>query len=149
MCWAQAPDTIPPFKKLRRYDSDLKFNRDSLHAEHKQVFVLFDAGCGPCQEFAGEFGKVVNQLDSTIDYYFISMQEKPLVDGFINMFAPTLKNNPRVKFLYDPEAEFYVLFNPTKFPSAYIYDRKTFKLLLHSEEQDKLQKMIPYLKKRI
>lgn len=144
---AQVPDSIPAFKKFLTYDKGQRFTRDSLNMENKQVFVLFDPGCGPCQAFGSALGDKLKELDPKVDYYFISMESTQLIDGYINMFAPKLKGHPQVHFLRDPEGEFILLFSPKNFPSTYVYDRKNGKLLLHDESADKLIKMLPYLKK--
>ncbi|QBR12667.1 hypothetical protein [Sphingobacterium sp. CZ-2] len=145
---AQVPDSIPPFHKFKDYEHGATFSRDSLNKDHKQVFILYDAGCGHCQELGYEFSKAIPELDSLVDYYFIAMQEKPLVEGYINMFAKDLKNYSNVKFLHDPEGEFILNFHPKNFPATYIYDRKTFKLLFQVDGESKVVKMLPFLKKQ-
>jgi len=145
---AQVPDTIPAFSKFSNMYSGEKFTSDSLNTENTQVFILFDAGCGHCQELGQGIAKSLGQIKEDVDFYFISMQEKPLVDGYINMFAKELKNDPRVKFLYDPEGEFILKFNPKNFPSTYIYEAKSLQIIKQFDGESHVISLLPFLKKQ-
>ncbi|MFZ4262301.1 redoxin [Sphingobacterium sp. HJSM2_6] len=142
----QAPKQLPAFQQFINYTNQAPFTIDSLDKKHKQVFILYDPGCGHCQELGNGMGKMIHQLDTAIDYYLISMVEKEQVDGFINMFAKPLKNHPQVTFLYDPVGEFITLFHPKNFPSTYIYDKGSLKLIKHFDGENKFEKLFPILK---
>lgn len=144
--FGQAPKALPKFHQFINYADRSVFTIDSLNKKHKQVFILYDPGCGHCQELGHGLGKTIHQADTAISFYFISMVEKEQVDGYINMFAKELKNHSQVVFLYDPQYEFITLFDPKNFPSIYIYDKGSFKLIKHFDGENKIDKLIPYIK---
>lgn len=145
---AQIPEKIPAFSKFIDMNTGAKFTSDSLNTQHTQVFILFDPGCGHCQELGQGIGKALGKIREDVDFYFISMQEKPLVDGFINMFAKPLKSDKRVKFIYDPEGEFILKFNPKNFPSSYIYEAKSLQIIKQFDGENKAEKLQLYLEKQ-
>lgn len=144
----QVPEKMPAFSKLSDMNTGAKFTSDSLNSKHTQVFILFDPGCGHCQELGQGISKSLDKIRQDVDFYFISMQEKPLVDGYINMFAKGLRNDKRVKFLYDPEGEFILSFNPKNFPSTYIYEAKSLQIIKQFDGENRVETLLPYLQKR-
>ena len=146
---AQVPDSIPRFKKFLKMENNAPFTYDSLDRKKTQVFVLFDPGCGHCQELGQGIGNILDSISKDVDIFFVSLQEKALVDGFVNMFAKKLKNHPQVHFLYDPEGEFILLFDPKNFPSTYVYSKKKFKLVQFFDGDNKAIKILPFLKKTV
>lgn len=143
----QVPDKIPTFSKFISMETGEQFTSDSLDLNNIQVFVLIDPGCGHCQELGQGIAKSLDQIREDVDFYFISMQEKSLVDGYINMFAKELKTDSRVKFLYDPEAEFYLNFNPKNFPSTYIFEAETLQLIKQFDGDNNAEMIVSLLKK--
>jgi len=144
----QVPVKMPAFSKFSDMNTGAKFTSDSLNSKHTQVFILFDPGCGHCQELGQGISKSLDKIRQDVDFYFISMQEKPLVDGYINMFAKGLRNDKRVKFLYDPEGEFILSFNPKNFPSTYIYEAKSLQIIKQFDGENRVETLLPYLQKR-
>ncbi len=144
----QVPEKMPAFSKFSDMNTGAKFTSDSLNNKHTQVFILFDPGCGHCQELGQGISKSLDKIRQDVDFYFISMQEKPLVDGYINMFAKGLRNDKRVKFLYDPEGEFILSFNPKNFPSTYIYEAKSLQIIKQFDGENRVETLLPYLQKR-
>ena len=142
---AQIPETMPKFSKFRDMNTQEIFTSDSIKNEHTQVFILFDPGCGHCQELGQGISDSLEQLRTDVDFYFISMQDKPLVDGYINMFAKGLASDSRVKFLYDPEGEFILNFHPKNFPSTYIYEAKSLQILAQFDGENKVTALLPFL----
>lgn len=145
---AQVPEVMPSFSKFTDMNSGMKVTSDSINNEHTQVFVLFDPGCGHCQELGQGIAQSLDVIRPDVDFYFISMQEKALVDGYINMFAKGLKNDSRVRFLYDPEGEFILNFHPKNFPSTYIYEAKSLQILKQFDGENKVNSLLPFLKKQ-
>ena len=76
----QVPEKMPAFSKFSDMNTGAKFTSDSLNSKHTQVFILFDPGCGHCQELGQGISKSLDKIRQDVDFYFISMQEKPLVD---------------------------------------------------------------------
>lgn len=143
--FSQRKDTIPNFSKLVRMESNESFTRDSLNMGNRQVFILFDPGCGHCQELGQGLAESLDRVVKSVDIYFVSMQPKEQVDGYINMFAPGLGKDSRVHFLFDPEGEFILNFNPRNFPSTYIYEEESGFLINHIDGEGKMEEILPHL----
>lgn len=144
----QVPERMPSFSKFSDMNTGAKFTSDSLNRKHTQVFILFDPGCGHCQELGQGIAKSLGTIRDDVDFYFISMQEKPLVDGYINMFAKGLRNDKRVRFLYDPEGEFILSFSPKNFPSTYIYEAESLQIIKQLDGENRVETLLPYLQKQ-
>lgn len=142
---AQQGESLPRFSKLIRMESNESFTRDSLNKENKLMFILFDPGCGHCQELGHALAGSLTEITDSVDIYFVSMQPKELVDGYVNMFAPGLAKDSRVHFLYDPEGEFILLFNPQNFPSTYIYAAESQQLLAHFDGESEIADILSHL----
>ena len=145
--WAQEGMEMPAFSKFYDKDTGLPFTRDSLNRSNQQVLIFYDPGCGHCQELGQGIAKRLDTFAADVDFYFISMQEKPLVDGFVNMFAPQLAKDKRVKFLYDPEGEFILMFNPKNFPSTAVFRADSLQLIKQFDGEGKVENIAQYLQK--
>lgn len=143
--YGQEKVRLPEFQKFIRMDSNEPFTRDSIVVDNTQVFILFDPGCGHCQELGYNISNVLDRMAKDVDVYFVSMQPKDLVDGYINMFAPALASDSRVHFLFDPEAEFILNFNPKAFPSTYIYAKDSLTLLAHFDGDAEVDEILPLI----
>lgn len=143
--FSQAGNGIPPFSKLISMDRDTNFSRDSLNMNKRQVFILFDPGCGHCQELGQGLANTLDKIGQAVDIYFVSLQPKELVDGYISMFAPGLGEDPRVHFLFDPEGEFILNFKPQNFPSTYIYAEESGELIGHFDGDGEVAAIVPHL----
>ncbi|WP_231388298.1 peroxiredoxin family protein [Sphingobacterium hungaricum] len=143
----QAPDTIPSFQRFVSYETDsIVVNSDNLPDSGYIVFNFYDAGCGHCQELGESIAKNFSSYAENSTFYFISMNAKEYVDGFINTYTPSLKNQKNVIFLHDRGTEFFERFDPSHYPSTYIYDAKTRKLIHYFAGETNAKKFIPYLK---
>ncbi|MVZ63951.1 TlpA family protein disulfide reductase [Sphingobacterium humi] len=142
---AQVPKELPAFAKMVNLKDGTPFSSDSLRTEGPNVLVLYDPGCGHCQELGSEIAAALGNVDKKIHFYFIALQGNPEVEGYINMFAKGLKNNPQVHFIHDPEGQFILSFNPSNFPFTYIYDGKTKQKLQHFNGESKFKKLAPFL----
>ncbi|WP_270087777.1 TlpA family protein disulfide reductase [Sphingobacterium sp. SYP-B4668] len=140
----QAPVTIPAFTFYSVQDAQ-PYNPDKLPTTGYIIFNYYDPGCGHCQKMASGIAKNYSRFsNSTI--YFISINDKPYVEGFIEMYIPSLKSKKNVHFLHDKDITFIPKFNPTQYPSLYVYDAKTRKLIKHLDGEENVQKLLPYLK---
>ncbi|ULT24600.1 thioredoxin family protein [Sphingobacterium sp. E70] len=98
--FAQAPKTIPAFTFDEVYQSG-KFHSDKLPKTGYIVLDFYDPGCGHCQKMGAGIAQNLQKLKN-VSFYFISMNDKPYVDGFINMHAKALKGAANVKFCSTP-----------------------------------------------
>jgi len=144
----QVPERIPDFSNFINLEDERAFTADSLRAANMQMFILYDPGCGHCQELAAGIADSLHRLPTDLDLYFISLQKKESVDGFVNMFAKALKNHPQVTFLYDPQGEFILKFDPKNFPSTYIYAARSFKLIKYFDGERKVAKLLPFIESK-
>lgn len=144
----QVPERIPAFSNFINLQDESVFTVDSLRSTNMQMFILYDPGCGHCQELAAGIVDSLHRLPTDLDLYFISLQKKESVDGFVNMFAKALKNHPQVTFLYDPQGEFILKFDPKNFPSTYIYAAGNFKLIKYFDGERKVAKILPFIDNR-
>jgi len=138
--FAQAPKTIPTFTFDEVYQSG-KFNSDKLPKTGYIVLDFYDPGCGHCQKMGAGIAQNLQKLKN-VSFYFISMNDKPYVDGFINMHAKALKTAPNVKFLFDSGTQFIEKFSPSNYPSLYVYDAKTRTLVQHLDGEDDVKKLL-------
>ncbi|MEI2273430.1 thioredoxin family protein [Sphingobacterium sp. ML3W] len=138
--FAQAPKTIPAFTFDEVYGSG-KFNSDKLPRTGYIVLDFYDPGCGHCQKMGAGIAQNLQKLKN-VSFYFISMNDKPYVDGFINMHAKALKTAPNVKFLFDSGTQFIEKFSPSNYPSLYVYDAKTRTLVQHLDGEDDVKKLL-------
>lgn len=131
---AQAPHQIPNFS-LQEVYTGKDFKPADLPKDGLVVFNYYDTGCSHCQKMGAGIAEQMSTF-KRIKFYFVAMNDREYVDGFINMFAKKLKPEPKVSFIRDPDGQFISLFNPTQTPSLYIYDAKTKKLLKHLDGVD-------------
>jgi len=140
----QAPSLIPSFRFYQLKDAQ-SFSEDRLPSAGYIIFNYYDPGCGHCQKMAAGIAQNYERF-SKANIYFISMNDKPYVDGFIEMYIPALRAKKNVHFLHDRDIELIPKFNPTQNPSLYIYDAKTRKLIKHFDGEENAQKLLPYIK---
>lgn len=140
LLFAQAPKTIPAFTFDEVYQSG-KFHADKLPKTGYIVLDFYDPGCGHCQKMGAGIAQNLQKLKH-VSLYFISMNDKAYVDGFINMHAKALKNAANVKFLFDSGTQFIEKFKPSNYPSLYVYDAKTKTLLQHLDGEDDVKKLL-------
>ncbi|MCW8313315.1 redoxin domain-containing protein [Sphingobacterium sp. InxBP1] len=138
--FAQAPKVLPAFSFDEVYQAG-RFSSDKLPKAGYIVLDFYDPGCGHCQKMGAGIAQNLPRFKN-VHFYFISMNDKPYVDGFINMHAKPLRNAQNVKFLFDPGTQFIEKFNPTNYPSLYVYDAKTKTLLQHLDGEDDVKKLL-------
>lgn len=115
---ALPPAAIPEFTV---YDMDSKpFTRNDFPKKGKIVIIFYDPGCGYCQKEAQTIGKNYDKFKDA-SFYFVSMQDKPLIQEFMDKYGGNLMGKSNVKFLHDANYEFINKFHPKEFPSTYVY----------------------------
>lgn len=137
------PENIPEFGKFYSYFGDSLLTNDSLPNKGKIIFVFYDPECGHCQELGFEVNKKIHSLIET-QIYFISMQDKDAIIKYQEKYTPKLKNHKNVAFYQDTDYNFILQFNPKNFPSLYLYDAQTSKLLKYLDGENKIDKILPY-----
>ncbi|SUJ23972.1 Uncharacterised protein [Sphingobacterium spiritivorum] len=140
----KAPVTIPDFT-FYLLQNNQPFKQDKLPSSGYIIFNYYDPGCGHCQKMAAGIAKNIDKFSKS-QIYFVTINDKPYVDGFIEMYIPALKNRKNVVFLHDKDIEFIPKFNPTQYPSVYLYDAKTKKLIRHFDGEEDARKLVTYLK---
>ncbi|MDF2475515.1 MAG: redoxin [Sphingobacterium sp.] len=138
--FAQVPKTMPAFTFEEVYRQG-KFSSDQLPKTGYIVLDFYDPGCGHCQKMGAGIAQNLQKLKN-VSFYFISMNDKAYVDGFINMHAKALKWAANVKFLFDGGTQFIEKFGPNNYPSLYIYDAKTKTLLQHLDGEDEVKELL-------
>ncbi|UIR54513.1 redoxin domain-containing protein [Sphingobacterium sp. SRCM116780] len=136
---AQSSVQMPAFS-LTEVFTCKRFTQKDLPKDGVIVFNYYDTGCSHCQKMGAGIAQHIDTFKN-VKFYFISMNDREYVEGFINMFAKKLKPNNQVTFIHDPDGQFIELFKPTQTPSIYIYDAKTKKLLKHLDGEDDVKKL--------
>ncbi len=113
------PVEIPAFTFFKLGDNSL-FTQQDLSSKGKIVLIFFDPGCGHCQEEVEAIGDNVDKFKDA-SFYFITMQDKPLIQEFVDKYGKKLKGRSNVTFLHDGKYEFITKFNPSEYPSLYVY----------------------------
>lgn len=143
----QAPATMPSFSSIRNvYDSNLML-QNTLPSSGKIVFIFYDPGCGHCQELGAGISKNIDKLKE-VSFFFISMNDKEYVDGYINMFAKGLKGKKNVSFWKDHGVEFIEKMMPENYPASYIYDARTKKIIKSFQGESDVTKILASIASR-
>lgn len=117
-CAQEGPYTIPEFTFYKL--DDTPFTRNDLTKTSNIVFVFFSTTCHHCQDETRAMGEHFDAFNQST-LYFISKEKKNDVLKFMEAYGKELKDKPNVHVLLDPQSEFVLKFNPTQYPSVYIY----------------------------
>lgn len=121
-CFGQADiQHLPLLKSIYNIENTTMVFSESLPRKGEIMLVFYDPGCSHCQELAQEISTNLNKFTDT-SIYFICMQDKAHIKGFINMFGKSLSGQPNVSFWRDPGTEFFEKFLPDNYPATYFYD---------------------------
>lgn len=140
----QAVKKLPHLSAIHAYDNSSKLLSSALPSKGKLMLIFYDPGCGHCQQLGASIAKHVNVLNKT-SIYFISMNDKPYVDSYINMYAKELRNQKNISFWKDPGVEFIEKFQPKNYPATYIYDASSKNLVKDFQGLPEVKKMLPFL----
>lgn len=133
----KAPEKIPDFGSLNDYFGKDELAYKTLPKKGKLMFVFYDPECGHCQQLGHEINKNIELFEDT-QIYFVSMQEKVLVEKYIDTFLPKLKKRKNIGYYHDEEYAFLLKFNPQNFPSLYLYEAKDKRLLTFLDGENKI-----------
>lgn len=120
------PDVLPDFTV---YDmDDQPFTQKDLATEGRLVIVFYDPGCGYCQKEAVAIGQQYERFKQA-SLYFVAMQDKPIIEQFIQQYGKDLVGKPNVRFLRDANYEFIEKFSPKEYPSTYVFSATSRRLI--------------------
>lgn len=134
------PTEIPPFTFFTLEDNS-PFTADELVKSGRVVLVFFDPGCGHCQQEAEAIGDHLDQFKNA-SFYFIAMQDKPLINAFVDKYGKKLKDRSNVTFLHDGNYEFISKFNPAEYPSLYVYSATNKRLVKYLHGPTKINTIL-------
>lgn len=141
----QSPAQLPAISSIYNLYKADQLLQDALPTKGKIVLIFYDPGCGHCQELGAGIAKNTEKLGQSA-IFFITMNDKEHVDGYVNMFAKGLKAQQNISFWKDPGVEFIEKFMPENYPATYIYDAASKKLLKAFHGEGDADKLLPFLK---
>lgn len=139
-----APATLPSLQSIHDVYNPKRSLQSSLPTAGKIIFIFYDPGCGHCQELGDGVAKNINKFTNA-SLFFISMNDKEYVNGYVNMFAKGLKDKKNVSFWKDAGTTFIEKFNPENYPATYIYEARTKKLVKSFQGESKVGKILPFV----
>ncbi len=134
------PAEIPSFTFFTLADNS-PFTQRELITSGRIVLVFFDPGCSHCQEEIGAIGENLDKFKDA-SFYFITMQDKPLILEFVGKYGKKLKGKNNVTFLHDGNYEFIGKFNPTEYPSLYVYSAANKRLVKYLHGPTKINTIL-------
>ncbi|QEC53943.1 AhpC/TSA family protein [Anseongella ginsenosidimutans] len=138
----EIPYTIPEFTFYKM--DDTPFTREDLSRTSNIVFVFFSTTCHHCQDETRAMGEHSGDFDQST-LYFISKENKSDIRKFMDTYGKQLKDKSNVHVLRDPQSEFVLKFNPTQYPSVYIYT-PTRQLVKHFSGETPISEITAALK---
>lgn len=138
----RAPYMIPEFSFFRL--DDTPFTREDLEKGKQTVFIFFSTTCDHCQRETEAISKNFNDF-SQASLYFVSKDSKSDIRKYMDTYGKGLWDKPSVTVLYDPRSEFVLKFNPSKYPSIYIY-APTRQLVKHFDGETPVAEIIGVVK---
>jgi len=141
---AQKPaSTIPAFQF---YKADGKaFNRTQIPPGHQSLFVFFDATCSHCQKTMLELSKRYGEIKK-MNIYLVSLDQHITMNDFMSKYGKNLTGKKNVMLLEDRDHVFIPLFQPTKYPSLFLYSPKNT-LVFNTSGDTELPKLFNAIKK--
>ncbi len=137
-------NSVMPDFKLYRFDNDRPFTKTDITKGKKSLIVFFDATCEHCQHELLAISKQYADFKN-VNFYLVTMDEKPQVERFMNAYAKPLKGKNNVTVLLDPDRVFLPAFQPLRFPGLYIFSEDQ-KLLWHMDGQREVNEILAALK---
>ncbi|WP_148909085.1 redoxin [Sphingobacterium allocomposti] len=137
----KVPAQLPKLSGIHRIDDPKILLESSFPRDGKIMLVFYDPGCGHCQELGAGVARQADKLGN-IAVFFITMNDKEYVEGYINMFAKGLRGRKNISFWKDPGVEFIEKFHPSDYPATYIYDASTRKLVKSFQGESNIGKIL-------
>ena len=116
---APPAQTIPAFE-FSRFDKTVFTNKD-LAANKPLFFFFFDCTCEHCQHAMTYLNQNFKDFKKA-GVYLISLDTQPMINAFLNKYAPNVINQKNVTLLQDTKNEFITRFKPRQYPSLFLYD---------------------------
>jgi len=141
---AQTPAaTVPAFQF---YKADGKaFNRSQITGNRKSLFVFFDATCSHCQKTMLQLSKRYAELEK-LNIYLVSLDQHITMNDFMSHYGKNLIGRKNVLLLEDRDHVFIPLFQPSKYPSLFLYSPKNT-LLFNTSGDTQLPELFVAVKK--
>jgi len=136
---AQNPaETIPDF--IFYSFEDVPFTNKNLPVGKEILFVFFDVNCDHCHNTIKTLSTRIDEFEK-IAIYLISLENKVIIENFLNVYGKNLITKTNVMILQDLKDQFINQFRPRKYPSIFLYS-STKKLILYSDEDQYLEKFL-------
>ena len=142
----QPKAAVMPDFKFYRLD-DTPFTRNDITAGKKSMVILFDTSCEHCQHEMEDIGSRYADFKD-INFYLVSLDDKPEITGFMQTFGKELNGKDNVTVLQDKDHLFIPKFLPTKYPAMYIYSAKQ-QLIEYIGGQKDVEDVIAALKSKL
>ena len=136
--YAQTPSqTVPDFVFFNP-DNTL-FTNKNLTTGKEMLFIFFDVACDHCQNTIKSLNTRIKECKE-ISVYLISLDNKVLINNFLNQYGKNLAGEKNVTVLQDLKNQFITQFGPRKYPSVFLYSSEN-KLILYDDEDQSLEKV--------
>ncbi len=134
---------LPLLKSIYNIDDSTKVFADVLPKSGQIMLVFYDPGCGHCQELTQGIAANLREFGNT-SIFFICMQDKVHIKGFINMFGKSMIGKSNISFWRDPGTEFFEKFLPENYPAIYFYNAVNHNLIKSFQGEVDLAKMLKF-----
>lgn len=134
---AQTPSQTVPDFIFFNLDNTL-FTNKNLTTGKEKLFIFFDVTCDHCQNTIKALNARIKECKE-ISVYLISLDNKVLINNFLNQYGKNLADKENVTVLQDLKNQFIPQFEPRKYPSVFLYSCEN-KLILYDDEDQSLEK---------
>ncbi|MBB5634189.1 peroxiredoxin [Pedobacter cryoconitis] len=141
---AQTPAAAIPAFQFYKADGKA-FTRAQITPGHKSLFVFFDATCSHCQKAMLQLSKKYDEIKK-INIYLVSLDQHITMNDFMSKYGKNLIGKKNVLLLEDRDHVFIPLFQPTKYPSLFLYSPKNT-IVFNTSGDTELPKLFEAIKK--
>jgi len=135
---AQTPSqTVPDFIFFNL--DNTSFTNKNLTTGKEMLFIFFDVACDHCLNTIKALNTRIKDCKE-ISVYLISLDNKVLINNFLNQYGKNLADQKNVTVLQDLKNQFITQFGPRKYPSVFLYSSEN-KLILYDDEDQSLEKV--------
>jgi len=134
---AQTPSqTVPDFIFFNL--NGTSFTNKNLTTGKEKLFIFFDVACDHCRNTIQALNTRIKECKE-VSIYLISLDNKVLINNFLNQYGKNLAGEKNVTVLQDLKNQFITQFGPRKYPSVFLYSSEN-KLILYDDEDQSLDK---------
>ena len=134
---AQTPSgTVPKFIFYKL--DNTPFTNRNLTVGKDILFVFFDVTCDHCRQTIKTLSMRSKECKK-IAIYLITLDDKALINNFLNQYGKKLASEKNVTILQDLRNQFIKQFGARKYPSVFLYSSKG-RLILYDDEDQNLDK---------